>query len=84
MSGCTLDTMTVDATVHGSLIAVDNYDGTPGGFVPTGYREITPVNVYCDNCGDYLFETDDHVLSNDTITRIVQEHIEESSNGTDV
>ena len=68
---CTLDDLTVDATVHGDVIEVDNFDGTKR-FMASGYREILPDNIHCYGC-----EEDIMVDGFTDINEVVKEHLEE-------
>lgn len=50
---CTPDDITVDASVTGELIEIENFDGTKE-FIPGRYRTPHDPELWCSNCAEKL------------------------------
>lgn len=51
---CSFENMDVDGEVTGEVIEIENYEGTESKFSVGKYREIRPINIYCNDCSEYI------------------------------
>lgn len=68
---CKIENMTVDASVHGNVIEVENYDGSKS-LIAAEYRQILPDQIFCSDCGDYLPLDGLH-----DVDKVVKQHMED-------
>lgn len=54
MSRCTIADLTVDAETHGNVMKIQHNSDMM--FTTTGFRKPVVDAIYCNNCGEYLFE----------------------------
>lgn len=66
---CTIEDMTADASIHGNIIEVENYDGTKK-FMASQYRQPILDSIFCSNCGASI-STDSGTVNED-----VRKHLE--------
>lgn len=66
---CLIENMTVDASVHGNVIEVENYDGSKS-LVAAEYRQITPDSIFCADCGESL-----PLDGMSDVDKVVKEHL---------
>lgn len=69
---CSIDNMDVDGEVTGDVIEVENYEGTEKRFIVGNYRQASPTNIYCNDCG-----SDIPIGGLIDISEAIKEHLEE-------
>lgn len=73
MKGCTIESMTVDAAVHGNIKEVQNWYESYE-YIGGEFRQPIIDAVYCGDCGEYLFEGG---LPSEGMHSIIKQHLEE-------
>lgn len=64
---CNIENMDIDGSVVGQIFMTEE-----GNFIPTSWREIHVVNIYCGDCGSDI-TTDSTSFNAD-----IKEHLEEA------